>query len=329
MNLKAPFFLREQYTRSILELLQKTTLGTNGARYRHLDTTDIIDQLDNPLFLSLERNERVIGNITFCRRKKNWYIRYFAFDVLFQSKRPRQKEKSGALKTTIRTYLNELNEHGIHLYAYIEANNIRSQQLSELFGFNCIGKLTMHTFSRRKAKQSPRLVEITSDVEKAELSKHFKGQLFYSDYHPARTKTYGLRDQNDQLVAFCRVQTAHWKIERLPGKAGKLLVRMLPFIPVLRTYIRPNQHEFLAVDMVYATKSEDLSEMLESVLAKEKQKLLFWWLDEKDKKNHFELNWGIFRYFLAKPNINVMAKSPQGTLLHVDQIFFVEAMDLI
>ena len=52
----------------LIKLLSNTELGTNGARYVHLDTEVRIKEADNPWSFSLERNGRIIGNVTFCVR---------------------------------------------------------------------------------------------------------------------------------------------------------------------------------------------------------------------------------------------------------------------
>ena len=86
------FQQRTYPTEAVIKLLESTTLGTNGAMYRHLDTRDRIKQADNPLFLSLERNEKVIGNITFCNRNDHWYIVWVVTaSVLNETKIQKQK----------------------------------------------------------------------------------------------------------------------------------------------------------------------------------------------------------------------------------------------
>jgi hypothetical protein len=74
MALSSIFKIRKEATPALLELLNNTILGTNGAKYRHLDTTSRILEADNPLFLSLERRDKVIGNVTFCQRDNFCYI---------------------------------------------------------------------------------------------------------------------------------------------------------------------------------------------------------------------------------------------------------------
>jgi len=91
------FRIYEEATPELIQFLERTILGTNGARYQHLNTAQRIKELDNPLHISLIRNEKIIANITFCRRGKNWYIRYFAFDMVFQSTSKKGKTNRNSL----------------------------------------------------------------------------------------------------------------------------------------------------------------------------------------------------------------------------------------
>lgn len=329
MKLNPPFFLREQYSSSILDLLQKTTLGTNGARYQHLNTPEIINDLDNPMFLSLERNEKAIGNIAFCRRNENWYIRYFAFESLFQSKGASQKQKKSSLKETIQEFFDENTEAGKTFYAYIEPKNIRSKQMCENFGFQVIGKLKTYSFSRLKPKLNSNLTEIKED--KAQFLTAFSQDLFYTDFQPKRTKVYVLKNDLGEIIASARIQHAHWKIERLPGKLGGTLVKILPFIPVLRQFLNPKSYRFLVPDCVSAISSEALETLFEALLAQEKERLLLWWIDEKDALKQFEqaISWGIFKRFLGNPSVEVMAKFSEDNRPKTGKTFFVNGIDLI
>ena len=98
------FKFRTEVTEEILALLESVTLGTDGAHYRHLDTRERIFESDNPLFLSMERHTKVLGNVTFCRREKNWYIRYFAFDGAMQAQGKKKSSSNGLLKRELNAF---------------------------------------------------------------------------------------------------------------------------------------------------------------------------------------------------------------------------------
>ena len=96
-------------TEEILDLLKETTLGTNGAIYRHLDTSTRVKEIDAPLFLTLERNGKVLGNVTFCQRGEHWYIRYFAFRTFLQSGKKSKLNENG--NSLLKKELNAFFDH--------------------------------------------------------------------------------------------------------------------------------------------------------------------------------------------------------------------------
>src|SRR5690554_4426148 len=155
MKVRAPFVLRESYNDEVLNLLKSVTLGSNGARYQHQRLEQRIQQVYKPLFLNLERNEKVLGNITFCRRPINWYVRYFAFDLGMQanSQQPRSKASNSGLKKRI----GEFFHHAFELeqdrpstfYAYIDPRNERSLWMSQNFDSSI---MTFHFLDRYKHK---------------------------------------------------------------------------------------------------------------------------------------------------------------------------------
>ena len=340
MNIRPPFILREQHTEGILKLLKQTTLGTDGARYKHLNTEEIIADLDQPLFLSLERAEKVIGNISFCRRGTNWYIRYFAFDSLFQSSKASSREsakgsrevKKSGLKETIGQFFEEQSAQGICFYAYIDPKNLRSKFMSENFGFETVARLKTHSFSRSKPKRSENLLEISDPNRIRTLSQAFTKQLFYTDYQPKANRFYAL-EKKGETVAFARVRPAHWEIERLPGRLGGLLVKIVPFVPLLNRFLVPSNHRFLVPDIVWVKDNDPklLEELFESLLAAEKLRLILWWTDEKDPvlQHEKQVSWGIFKRFLGNPPVDVVAKFSPENRPKSDQPVFVCGIDLV
>ena len=138
------FKLTDKILPEVVELLTEVTLGTTGVRYKHLDTHKRVNEVDNPAFLYLKRNEKVLSNITFCRRNQDWYIRYFAFKTgLQRSTNTKTEDKSNnLLKREISNFF-EAAENGQFydtdvqsFYAYIDPKNDRSLWMSKNFGFH-------------------------------------------------------------------------------------------------------------------------------------------------------------------------------------------------
>jgi len=343
MSFSSIFKIRQQVTPEILELLNATTLGTNGAMYRHLDTSQRILEADDPLYLSVERNEKVLGNVTFCRRGNFWYIRYFAFGSMMQAGTNKKKDSSGnsLIKKELRNFFDEVFKGNFSelpvqsMYAYIEPKNERSKWMSEYFGFKIIGQLATQSFSRNSPKKSDRLVLLNDRKEIHPIvEKEFGDQTYYYPVHSEKPPFYVLKDEKNEILAFAHITTVHWEIKRLPGKFGKALTKLIPFIPLLNKIIKPKNHVFLVPDLVYVKDHDPklLEELFGGILFAENKNLILWWIDSKDSlyltvKN--KIKWGLLHKIIGVNPVDVVErKHPENKELSKSTVF-VSAWDLI
>lgn len=339
MALENWFKLSNFPSRGVIDLLKQTTLGTNGAKYQHLDTEERIREADNPLYLSMERNERCIANITFCDRGDFWYIRYFAFDKMLQSGGVKKSSSATSkIKDELKTFFNDTleKEKGPNsFYAYIDPNNERSLWMSEQFGFNKISELATQTFSRINPKKSNRLVKIEAWEEvKHIVASNFGEQHYYFTHHCKKPPYYALKDNTGEVIALTKVTTVNWKIERLPGKWGGVIVKVIPYVPFLRKLIRPANHTFLVPEITWAqnNSSELITELYNAVLAKEKRNLIIWWVDKKDRlysSVQKDMKWGILNKLIGVAPVAVVCLEKESAQKKEDNPVFVTAYDMV
>lgn len=339
-NLNPLFKLRESHTQGIVDLLEATTLGTNGAKYKHLDTAERINEADNPLFLSMERNDKVLGNITFCQRGRNWYIRYFAFQSFLQGSENKSNQQKGnsRLKQELAKFFDAaLNQNDAidSMYAYIDPKNDRSKWMSENFGFNKISELATQSFSRVNPTPSKRLVKIHDWNQIASIVQSFYGSnAYYFETHCSKPPFYALRNDADEIIAFARTVNVHWEIVRMPGKFGGVLTRIIPYIPFLRKLIRPKNHEFLVPEIVW-TKDNDsklLSELFEGMLADQNLNLILWWTDTRSplyKNVKSNVKWGLLHKIIGVAPVDVVQLRSKSYNNPSTEPIFVTAYDMV
>ena len=343
MALSPIFKLRTSATPALLELLTNTTLGTNGAMYRHLDTPTRILEADNPLFLSMERNEKVIGNVTFCRRGNAWYIRYFAFHSLVQAGGIKKTEDKGNsfLKRELNQFFDEVFE-GKHseekvesMYAYIDPRNDRSKWMSENFGFKVVSQLVTQSYSRISPKKSNRLVKIEDwkEIQPIVESSYGKHEYYFTT-HAEKAPFYGLRDESGVLLASCRVTRVNWQIVRLPGKMGGFLTKAIPYIPFLNKLIKPKHHTFLVPEIVTIKNNDPklMEELFSAVLAEEKLTLMLWWVDKMDEiycSVKDKINWGLFHKIVGVHPVDVVERLQPNSTRKTTGPIFVTAYDMV
>lgn len=340
------FNIREKHTPQILGLLNSVTLGTNGAKYRHLDTNKRIEECDNPLFLVMERNNVTIGNVTFCRRGNDWYIRYFAISPRHQSsaiKKPKSKKsktkKSNLLKRELEEFFqstldgeNDLGKVN-SFYAYIDPNNQKSLWMSETFGFETIGHIATQTFSRVRPNNSGRVIKSTNWDEISDLvDSNFGEHQYFFNSQTSKPPFYYISDENGEILAVAKISISTWEIDRLPGKFGGFLTKVIPYIPRLRKLIRPKKHSFVVPEAVIVKDNnpELLSELFEGILFTENKNLIIWWVDENENLyNDVKANvkWGLIHKVVGVNQANVVQRSNSRT--NSSKPFYTSGFDFI
>lgn len=300
------FKVREKYTAEILNLLQSVQLGTNGTVYQHLDITTRIDELENPLFLSMERSERALGNITFCRRNQNWYIRYFAFDKFLQSGGKQQSnKKDGLLVKQLNQFFEDAFAQDVRcFYAYIDPKNTKSVWISERFNFQKVSTIITQTYSRFFLPKSTRVEEIQSfqpDKRKA---------LFFESN--AALINYGIIEDG-RIIVSARVKKVRWRISRLPGKNGKVLAKVLPFVPLLNRIINPKEQSFVVIESLNCESNNPIliKELLDGILFYQKKYLIIWWQEESSEQYQAivdKIKWGPMDKLVGRNQVDLVAK---------------------
>ncbi len=148
-------------------LLKNNVIGTPGRSmlYQHLGVDHKLYRIDKPHFVSVRRNESIVGTCCFCERDfegtTGFYVRYFAFSTGFRiTKIPvsHSRHKQSRLRSEIIELLNgkkllEKRDSAFFYYAYVDPRNPRSARLCEEFDFVPVRKYVTKLFSRISPQQ--------------------------------------------------------------------------------------------------------------------------------------------------------------------------------
>lgn len=323
-KLPSYFELREEHTPELLELLQSVSLGTNGTIYRHLNTAERLQQIDSPIHLCFKRREKLLGNVTFCRRDEDWYVRYFAFDSIFQGKGGKSGSLSSnsILKKELNLFFDDVlvgkyadyNRGTIPtgFYAYVDPRNTKSLNLVKQFRFEHDRTILTQSFSRHGLKLNPTLCNLTWEEIAEQVQESF-GK--YSYFHPETTRSgpiFGLKKEG-KLVAYAKITLAEWEFERLPGKYGKFLFKALPFLPVLRKLLQVKNHKFIVPEAVWVKDNNPqlLVEFFKALLAHHKRHVIMWWVDAENElytQTKNQVSWGLLNSLLGVHEVYLMSR---------------------
>ena len=319
----------------LIRLFENTVLGTNGAKYKHLDVAQSVAHTDRPLSFSLRRREQLIANITFCKRPFGLYLRYFAFDKRFQSKGKARMNPKSQIKQEIETVFQEITAQypgtDNYCYAYIDAKNVRSKWMSETFGFQTKAYLATQSFSRIWPKANPTLKEERMSPELFDtIEKNYSHYTAYFTHFFEKGTVYSIFDPNGRRLAFAQFHKVRWEIQRLPGKLGGLQVKLLPYIPFINKLIQPKEHTFLVPEVVCNPSGNiaDVQLLFEAVLAKEQLHSLLWWNDTRDRlyqKTQETFSWGLLHNIIGVAKVDVVVRGD----FEPKEPIFIAAFDMV
>jgi RimJ/RimL family protein N-acetyltransferase len=322
-----------------IKLLKKSIYGTNGPKYIHTGQEVKTTNLKKPLFFRLIKDEKTIGFYCLCKRiissnqgiYDGFYGRYLAVDSAFQG-----KKYGNLLKNIAVEYVEKNEEKPLVFYSYIEENNVKSLNISKREGFTSIATLKTTLFTRISPKANERLEQIkTEEVEnfKVLLTQYFsKYSLLNLENINYQNNYFVIRHQGE-IVAGLQANPVEWKIVEMEGFSGKILMNVLPYLPVLKKIFNPNTYQFLAVEGVYlkAGHEHELYPLIEGVLNHFSIYSALFQLDSHDfliKKFNDNKNLGILNAIKKDITTHVMVKTHEiSTIKNNDEIVYVSSFD--
>jgi L-amino acid N-acyltransferase YncA len=262
------------FDNTILALLRKTIYGTKGPKYQHTGQELKLQNLKNPIFFTLRKQDETIGFYCFCEREiwidtekyLGYYGRYLAVDENHQG-----NGYGKLLKKNATEYVESNGTSPSVLYSYIEENNTRSLNISQKLGFISISTLETIIFSRLYPRADNRGTRI-DEVELPELLKKLESQNTHTILRTFENinyqNNYFVLKENGRIVAGLQANPTRWKIVEMGGVGGKILLNVLPHIPILKRLINPQKHDFVAIEGIFIETGSDelLYSLIEGVL---------------------------------------------------------------
>ncbi|NJK95578.1 MAG: hypothetical protein HC905_12340 [Bacteroidales bacterium] len=286
-------------------------MGTpGGVIYQHSFASEKARSLTGTNFFTLRKNSRLIGNIAFCRRDladdnnenlTGYYIRYLSVMPSFRRNISHKKmdtakkmvsKNHGIIKEHMENffknaekYLSDKSENKKYIfYAHIEDENQRSLMLSQNFGYQRIGWVETTIFTRVFPKKHKRIEQIHfGEHEKMKnlLGEFYKDHAMYHTQNLFYKNNYYVFKEKNEIIAGIQANVITWKIKHMPGITGKMLLRILPYIPFLSRMFNPGAFRFLAFEYLYIREGyeKSLTQFIEGVCALKKTHVGLIWTD--------------------------------------------------
>jgi len=308
----------EGVPKEIISLFEQTNWGSAGAVYERKNSSELVGLLKDPYLFAVQRGEEIVGTAVFCHTTPlvvgtayNCYIiRYFAASDTIRDKKL-MKYYGGKVMEVVRE---EEKEKTIYV-GCVEKGNIRSYKVVESAGYEPLGLLKVSAFSRFFPQAQPTIERIKSGSQRSEVLELLR--TFYSthvlvhfDYLFLKDNYYVIREQGE-IVAGCQFHRVHWAINRMPGFMGKIIMNVLPNVPLINKLFNPKRFEFLAFEGLYFKpgQEEKLLQLFEGLLHQEKMNSALFWMGENcpyRKAIHQHGKLGLMQHFVKDSGVHIM-----------------------
>ena len=302
-----------------MRFLDTIEWGNEGAVYEHKNTEEHIRLLHRPTLIAIHEEEKIQGTAVFCNTPVSagdeayncYYIRYFAASKEIKGKGI-IKQYSRKVMEAIRSGENEKTV----FFACIEKKNKGSYNVVNSAGYNNIGVMKTNGFSRFFPKKNKRIEQVNTDEARNEvmtlLKKQYEQHALVQFNSIFLDNNYFVIRENKEVVAGCQFHRVHWVINSMPGFTGKIIMHVVPLVPLLNQLFNPRCFKFLAFEGIYFKPGYEnrLMGLFEGLLAREKLKSAMFWMGEncplrKKILDHGRL--GLLHSFIKDSDAFIMA----------------------
>ena len=332
----------------LVQILTENLVGTPGRSmlYQFSNIEQKISDVPNPVFANLKLRDRLVGTICFSKRdtincgikQPSQYIRYFTFRDKFRSSgSAKRKGKQSAIREDVRKLMDGSglgSKDSLILYAYIDEENIRSRRIVEEFGFKTIGYFHTIPFSRFYPKKYPVVEKLELDEYKeyeSLLQEQFGDHLFFFTENMRKRGDIFVIKEKGEIVCGVQAIFDKWKVIDLPGISGKIMINLVPRLPVLNRLFK-HDYEFVFFDNVFCKPGFEhkLQEVLETALVYNLAYSGIFCLDPESAvyKSIRKMKLGITHKFMGEKKVSVVAKYG-GTLLPENKHIYVSGFDVL
>lgn len=273
----------------VVEFFKHIHWGSEGAVYERKNINELLPLLHQSHLVAVHKGDEIVATAIFCHSDVTVagepfhceYIRYFAASDEIRGKKLIKHFAGKVMELVSRDETKKTIYIGC-----VEKGNVRSYKVVENAGYKPIGLLTVNAFSRFFPQALPSMERVYSERGKKEVMELLKSQyrhhsLVHFNYIFQGDNYFIVRERGE-IVAGCQFHMAEWKINHMPGISGKIILNVLPHVPLISRLFNPKGFKFLAVEGIYFKKGYERTflKLLEGILHQEKMHSALFWLAE-------------------------------------------------
>jgi hypothetical protein len=277
------------FTPQFVEFLQHIVWGSGGVKYTIHNVADILNRLENPHFLSLTENGKLVAVTTLNQKATRLggktYPAIYSYGISVEA--PKRGLGYGTLiaEQRLRYGLSKVGEKGL-FYGYVEATNTSSLKTNTKVGSKSIGQYHVLVPSRLRPRDDARFQRLDAtrrDQLFQLLSDQYENHALLDLDQSVETDNYYILKQGDEIVTGLQCESHQLTIKHLPGATGQIMVKVLPHILFLQRLFPDRSLHFLRFGNIYAKKGMEMEifNLMEALLARHRLNFGMIYMDKR------------------------------------------------
>ena len=280
------------FSDELIRLFDSTSWGETGALYEHKDTRKRLNELERPILLEVRNDSDLVGCCVLVGRTtwagsksyETYFVRYLVANPKFRGQGLMTKY---AVHTMDAVRANAAP--GTLFIGTVEKFNAKSYNLVKAVNYRDVSTICTTSLSRLFPRSDHRVKKVSTTDEKNRIRKlldqQYSNHVLFHQENIFHHDDYFYIEEQGEIVAGVQSFRARWVVNKLPGWSGKIIMTLLPHVPLLNKIFNPRNFEFLALEGILYQQDNmhDLHRLIEHVLDVHHLKTSLFWLDEKSK----------------------------------------------
>jgi len=267
--------IEHDFSPQVKELLPKTVWAGSRVLCTHGKGNLNTRSVQPPEVVQLKHNTDLISVAVFSNRMisiskkkiKSVYTRYFSTEQQYKG----LGIVSSFCESTFQKIYNSKEALSL-FYCLVEKNNKSSHRIVEKVGFKAWREIKTVGFSRFFPRKDAHVYDLcTCESEETQewLSTVYEDYSFVNFDHLFKENPYYVYRDKGEVLAGVQVFSCEWEVKKIDGFKGKLVKKLVPYIPILRNVINPHKMRFLALEGLYVKEGNEqqFQTLIESLMA--------------------------------------------------------------
>ena len=256
---------------SFVEVVENAVWGASGVLYKMNDLRKEFEKFEKLKYVHLEVEGELVAVCALNHKvftHGNESIDAFYLFVLAVVPAHMNRGYAGLIVSEVTKYLDDSHQKLI-VYAYVEDDNEVSKRVFLKTGYHYLTQFIAASNVNLFPKSNPHVAKLTAEDKPqliALLKEQCKGNSFVDIDSSFDANEYYVYKQKDIICAGVQVKVLNWTFISLVGLEGFLMMKVVPYVPLLKKVFNAKNHSFLKIGNMLISDKQTFVSLINAVM---------------------------------------------------------------